>query len=262
MLDLLNRFIDFEVSEGLGDTGAGEAPAPDVQAGADPAPAGDPGTAADPEGSPSSGEPAAPAWTGPSAEEWQETQQLLRTMAERQEPQAPATDPAGEMEQLVEILENARLEGDVRTEVAVMQELQRRALAETLAPYTPALADVEKNQAKETVTGWLNDLKVPEADHEDVVFFAHGFVPRDQEGRPLSGHAQQATQQAAERLAARDARVGQAAVEAYKAELEKLSGAPADVGGATAATDAPVDAADEMAVARMHIERRRLGLTA
>src|SRR4051812_23551256 len=112
---LLNRFIDYEAIES-GDPGGAPAEAmPAVEAGADPAPpAAEPAAEHAAEGAPSSGEPEAPAWAGPSQDEWQALQDQNRQLLEWASQQnTPPGEDGPTDQQLYEVIENARLEGDV-----------------------------------------------------------------------------------------------------------------------------------------------------
>lgn len=250
-MDSLTRLglIDYEaVPDGGGDT-----PAPEPTPEPSPEPSPEPTPEPTPEGEPQ-------AWTGPSQEEWQQTQQALAQAHEfiqsLQQPYYPEPEP-----QQYEL--PAYDPFDAEAAQAHMDARDQRLLAamqEMMAPVTEQYRDQSANSWAEQT---FSRLGVPEEEHwrDGVLFASAGFQQFDPQGRPLI-HPQQAAAQGyeflkrfaeAERAAERAAieQQGQQQDEALKAR----AGAP-NVPAGPAGTEGIPEGIDELQAARIWRERQ------
>lgn len=201
-----------------------EAPDLDTAALADGVAAGDVADAAPPEAAPEAVQAPVEAPWAPDRDEWnqivQTNQYLAQILAEaQQQPDEPADVP------------------DPSLDPAGYADYIRDSVMQAVAPIVqPARAQAAEQQ----VTQWFDQAqaKVGEFDRDHAAYVAHGFMPRDPNtGEVIRGYEQQAIQQAAQYTAERDAKLakaaGEAAVEAYKKQLETVAGARGEPAGGT-----------------------------
>lgn len=231
----------FDPDDGAG-AGAGD-PAGAADPGADPATPADPPAG---DGTPSAA-PAAPGWTGPSEDEWVETQQLLRQLAQGGGQPQPAAQPAGPDLSDIDLYDPQQL-------AAFLQARDEQMLERMQGMIGPVAAHTQAQQQSEAEAR-ARDILTDYGSQQGVEFDAQ--IARDI-AEPLMGQAferfgvtpraaEYALHQAADRLIAHDKQVADKAVNAYKAQLEAAAGAPRDpgAGGAGAGVEAVGEAESE-----------------
>lgn len=230
------RFVDFEVDAADFEGAEG---AEDVEAAADPE-ASEPSAAAEES-------PEAAAWA-PDPAEWQQlnetqarTQQVLEQLVSRFD---ASSAPEDDTEALIEAYEEASLNGDVRTQLAIQNELIGRQIAAAMTPVQSTIASVEHDRADKQIGAWLAEAKVEKPEHQQAaVILANGLLPRDKDGRPTvaAGQEKQILDGAVGYMNNLIAAERKAAVEEYKASLngQTSDGGPAGGGGGLEIVEVP-----------------------
>jgi hypothetical protein len=245
----------------------------EVAAGLETAPAGDP--APDPaasapagEAGPPSPEPDSPA--GPPQIDWDDPSvasavdarvqaSIERMVADAQAAEAAANQPASQAPEPPDPFSE-----NYDAELAAYIQWQ---VQQATAGITPVVEAAQAREAQEWTNQQLDTLGIPTADAEgeladgdvntrDAVLYYAGGIQQAAAEAGLNVDGATILQHAWKQLQTRDQRIGKAAVETYKAELEGVAGAPRDPSGATGAGDGLLDADDELAVARLLAERR------
>lgn len=137
----------------------------------------------------------------------------------------------------------------------------QQALAETvqqaLAPIMPTIEQAGHREVFEAATGEMGRLQVPDDDRDYVLNVAAGVeAAAASAGQGVTVPA--AIGQAWEQIRARDERIGQAAVERYKADLAAKAGAPSELSTAGSGLTVEPAAASLTEAARRFAERRNL----
>lgn len=190
--------------------------------------------------------PAPAAWSGPSEDEWLETQQLLRSLANPTGAQQPTT-PGAQQAPSFEI--DPFDDGFGEQLVNVFGELLDAKLGERLGPIQARQAYEERQESEQRAKDILADYSSQIGTEFDTSvartlaepllaasFERYGVTPRA---------AEMALHQAADQLIAHDKAVAERAVNEYKASLERLSQAPTEPGGSTSGVEVVGDADSE-----------------
>lgn len=213
----MKNLIDYEVSPDGGTAPAGG----DGTVAAAP----DPPAAATPEG-----EATAQSWTGPSQEEWQQTQQVLQQVGQglpflSELQQLLAEDPA-QQQSYQQIDPNADPQ-------AYMDARLEQMFNERFGAFEPVLGQIAEREGEQAARNELDRLASEGGDFNRDIALVVAQQRVDQMG------PQQALAAGAEFARNLQKQIGDQAVEAYKQSIAAAASAPTDVSAPGAATDLP-----------------------